>query len=67
MVLLHDFDERLCIEIAVGVIDFVLQRILVDSSSKYCDRVVNKVTYKTNLRLHKLACGNLFAGKVKLS
>ena len=29
--------------------------------------VVNKLTYKTNLRLHKLACANFFAGKVKLS
>ncbi len=31
------------------------------------NQVVNKVTYKTNLRLHKLACANFFAGKVKLS
>ncbi len=29
--------------------------------------VVNKVTYKTNLRLHKLAGANFFAGEVKSS
>ncbi len=39
MVFLQDFHDRLRVEIAVGVVNFVVERVLMDSCSQYRDLV----------------------------
>ncbi len=39
MVILQDFHDRLRVKIAVGVVNFVVERVLMDSCSKYRDLV----------------------------